>query len=103
MRHPDKSNQRNRLLALLNAHANLWVPLPDIMALRIAQYNARIYELRSLGHCIESKQDADRSWFRLVTALASPAIPDIEAIKEQSANPEMLLGELVSERHRDDG
>lgn len=102
MRPPDKSNQRNRLLALLNARANLWVPLPDILTLRIAQYNARIHELRSLGHHIESKQDGDRSWFRLVD-LASTVIPESEVITEKSANPEMLLGGLAAERHRDNG
>jgi hypothetical protein len=97
------STQRDRLLSLLKARANLWVPLPDILALRIAQYNARIHELRSVGHVIQSKQDGDCSWFRLVIALASTAIPESEAIKEQSANPEMLFGEVAPERHRDDG
>jgi len=71
-----RPRQRDRLFALLKNHAPAWVPLTDILALGIAQYNARIFELRSLGHCIESKQDGDRSWFRVVIALASPAIPE---------------------------
>jgi hypothetical protein len=62
----DTSSQRNRLLALLESRLCEWVPLPHILNLGIAQYNARIYELRRLGHRIESKQEGDRSWFRLV-------------------------------------
>jgi hypothetical protein len=71
-----RPRQRDRLLALLAERASAWVPLPDILALGIAQYNARIFELRSMGHRIESKQEGDRSWFRLVTALASTTIPE---------------------------
>lgn len=62
----DTSSQRDRLLAVFEKHVNDWVPLPRILDLGIAQYNARIYELRRLGHRIESKQEGDRSWFRLV-------------------------------------
>jgi hypothetical protein len=58
--------QRDRLLALLKSRAPNRVPLPDILALGIAQYNARILELRRLGHRIESEQEGDHSWFRLV-------------------------------------
>lgn len=103
MQQNQHTNQRDQLLRLLKSHAPGWVPLPEILALRIAQYNARIHELRSLGHVIQSKQDGNRSWFRLVTALASTAIPESEAIKEQLANAEMLFGELAPGRHRDDG
>lgn len=60
------ASQRDELLALFESRANEWVPLPDILNLGIAQYNARIYELRRLGHRIESKQEGGRSWFRLV-------------------------------------
>lgn len=62
----DTSSQRDRLLALLESRLREWVPLPRILDLGIAQYNARIYELRRLGHRIENKQEGDRSWFRLV-------------------------------------
>lgn len=85
---PTRPRQRDRLLALLEARENLWVPLPDILSLGIAQYGARILDLRRLGHRIESKQEGDRSWFRLVTALASTAIPEPQPIQEAQANPE---------------
>ncbi len=38
--------QRERLLRLLEEHSGCWVDLPRILDLRIAQYGARIRELR---------------------------------------------------------
>jgi hypothetical protein len=49
------STQCDDLLALLRARAPAWVQLSDILALGIAQYNARIFELRQNGHIIEQK------------------------------------------------
>jgi hypothetical protein len=50
--------------------SNEWVTLPVILSLGIAQYNARIYELRRAGHKIESRTERVRgqvrSYFRLV-------------------------------------
>lgn len=43
---PQRVNQRERILALLKAADGGWVPLPRILALGIAQYNARIFELK---------------------------------------------------------
>ena len=64
------------LRLLIDAHGS-WVPLPKILALGIAQYNARILELRRLGFVIENKTEridgARHSWFRL---LDSPAWKD---------------------------
>jgi hypothetical protein len=55
-----------------------WVPLPDILALGIALYNARIFELRRLGFFIENRTEeidgVRHSWFRLVSS--SQATPD---------------------------
>jgi Helix-turn-helix domain len=60
-----------------------WVPLPQILALGIAQFNARIFELRRRGFTIENRTETDsetdtrHSWFRLVNPPAScpPADP----------------------------
>ncbi len=111
-----RPRQRDRILALLKAHEPAWVSLPEILALGIAQYNARIFELRSIGHRIESRQQGDRSWFRLVTALASTPIPETSGagrtmVYELSSRPsiepptaaESLFADLAPERHRDDG
>lgn len=98
-----RPRQRDRILALLKSRAPTWVPLQDILALGIAQYNARIFELRGLGHRIESKQEGDRSWFRLVIDLAPAAIPESGAIQELSGNAKSLFGDIALERYRDDG
>lgn len=66
--------QRERLLRLLEENCGEWVPLPRILELRIAQYSARILELRRelepKGWRIENRtrrvDGAVRSWFRLV-------------------------------------
>ncbi|MCI0402673.1 MAG: hypothetical protein L0212_04025 [Acidobacteria bacterium] len=51
------SDQQRRLLALLDSAEGGWVPLPRILALtpKIAQYNARIHELRAKGFPIENR------------------------------------------------
>jgi hypothetical protein len=64
--------QRARILGILVAARGQWVPLPDILVLGIAQYGARILELRRLGFNIENKTErlagARRSWFRLASS-----------------------------------
>ena len=65
-----KATQRQKLLELLQSRPNQWIPLPEIMRLGLAQYNARILELRHSGYKIENKiQDIEgirHSWFKLV-------------------------------------
>jgi uncharacterized protein (UPF0248 family) len=57
-----------RLLEFFQAHQGEEIPLPRILALGIAQYNARILELRRAGHMIENRTEYDgmvkHSWFR---------------------------------------
>ena len=69
--------QRAAILRLLVDAKGGWVALPDVLALGIAQYNARILELRRLGFVIENKTErvhgARHSWFRLVNSAAEPA------------------------------
>jgi Helix-turn-helix domain len=77
-RDPSKrKGQRARLLALLDEARGGWVPLPEILALGIAQYNARIFELRRLGFSIENRTEeidgVRHSWFRLVDSISPPA------------------------------
>lgn len=65
-----QKNQRDKILVLLKQYRNEWVPLYSILALGVAQYNARIYELRGEGHVIENKtahvNGEVHSWFRIV-------------------------------------
>ncbi len=64
-----RKSQSAALLRLLIDARGSWVSLPQILKLGIAQYNARILELRRLGFNIENKTErvngARYSWFRL--------------------------------------
>jgi hypothetical protein len=61
--------QRERIRALLERHRGQWVELPAILRLGIAQYNARIRELRREGCAIENRceyrEGEKHSWFRI--------------------------------------
>lgn len=66
-----RETQRDRVLQLLQSYDGRWCPLPKILELNIAQFGARILELRRQGHAIENKQEKDfggvmHSWYRLV-------------------------------------
>jgi hypothetical protein len=93
---PQRINQSQRILELLRSHAGDWVPLPEILELHIAQYSARIHELRLRGHKIESRQDGSRSWFRLLPDAVVAPVPKREP---RSAKQ----GELFAPVHWDRG
>jgi hypothetical protein len=63
-------SQNVRLFTMLQARLNKWVSLPAILRLGIAQYNARIYDLRHSGfdirNKIEIKDGQKHSWYMLV-------------------------------------
>jgi hypothetical protein len=88
--------QRGQILAVLREASGAWVPLPRILELGIAQYNARIFELRRAGFAIENQTEAVRgerhSCFRLVLTPAVPA----ESVQSQS------LANQFERRHRED-
>lgn len=69
--------QSEKILSLLRSAHGAWVPLPEILALCIAQYNTRIFELRKRGLNIENRTETvdgvKHSWFRLVDSPALPA------------------------------
>jgi hypothetical protein len=64
-----RQTQRDRIIRLLVEARGGWVPLPRILDLGIAQYSARIFELRRLGFAIDNKTATDpetgkrHSWF----------------------------------------
>jgi hypothetical protein len=72
---PAQTTQRDRLYALLYAHKNEDVGLPAILELRIAQFGARIKELRELGADIrnrrETRDGTTHSWYMLVVPESS--------------------------------
>mgnify|MGYP001566854847 CR=1 len=67
-----KPSQCDRILAFLDGHRGDWVPLPWILALGIAQYNARIFSLRKAGYIIENRTEeidgVTHSFYRLLPA-----------------------------------
>src|SRR5271157_5030759 len=71
---PNAKTQRTRILRLLSDARGGWVPLPEILALGIAQYNSRIWDLRKLGLTIENRTETiegvRHSWFRLANSPA---------------------------------
>jgi hypothetical protein len=66
---PNVGTQRGAILNLLVAANGGWVPLPEILALKVAQYNARLSELREQGFKIINRTERvngkTHSWFRL--------------------------------------
>ena len=73
---PRLKTQRARLLAILVEARGGWVSLPEILALGIAQFGARILEMRRTGFDIENRTERDdagvvHSWYRLIN---SPAV-----------------------------
>jgi hypothetical protein len=118
--------QRDRLLDLLKAGRGDWIPLPETLALGIAQYSARIHELRKLGYGIENRKERDgdvlHTYFRLSGTNGASVIVKLK--QENSTEPGSMeqAGEWVAralappkepvsgslfgdapERHRDDG
>lgn len=80
---PQSKTQASEILRLLQDARGAWVPLPDILALGIAQYSARIFELRRelrpTGRDIQNKtgrvNGKRHSWFRLVESPAPQQPP----------------------------
>jgi hypothetical protein len=90
--------QRGRILALLIKAASGWVPLPEILALGIAQYNARVHELRALGFRIENRKERVNgllhTYFRLNGGSATIAKSRTEPQPESGS----LFGSLAPDR-----
>ena len=67
----NRPTQTARIVAMFRERSPNWVPLTDILALRISQYGARIYQARhKWGLNIENRTETidgkKHSWFRLV-------------------------------------
>jgi len=83
--------QRGTILRLLIEARGGWVSSPEIAACA-QQYNARIFELRKLGFCIENRTEtvpgtgARRSWFRLINS------PSVKRSRQEPPNPRSHSG-----------
>ena len=85
--------QDQRILELLIADYPNWVPLPKILALGVAQYNARIWTLRhKRGYDIQNRlvdlPDGRKGGeFRLASLLPDPRIAESPALVPASPTP----------------
>ena len=64
----NRATQSERILALLRSRE--WVDLPTILDLRIANYRARLSELRAKGYVIWNRKEegpdgVTHSWYKL--------------------------------------
>jgi hypothetical protein len=92
---PSSPEQRAKIFELLLRANGGWVALPVILELNIAQFGARILELRRAGHRIENRTETiggvRHSWYRLEYGLAdhppSPAVPVDELPLESTLFP----------------
>ena len=87
---PQQPNQRQKLLKLLRENVNEWVPLPRVLALNIAQYSARIFELRGAGYEIKNRTEHRNgvvcSWFMLVVPKEQGKLFEAEPESKHTGN-----------------
>jgi hypothetical protein len=101
--------QRDRVLELLIRAKGGWVPLPEILALHIAQYNSRVHELRKLGYAIQSRQERRdgrvHSFFRLDLGASRTCEPSVgtRAAMPARIEPQGTLFDLDPPSRRDCG
>jgi hypothetical protein len=96
-------SQTAKIVEFLRSRRGAWVPLPEILGLRISQYSARIFEARhKWGLNIENRTEVvngkKHSWFRLAE---KPAIERQPAI----SNPGLFSSQELerSARWEDQG
>ncbi len=67
-----RRTRRDRVLALLQARRNMWVPVYKLVREGGAQWQCRVLELRRSGHCIlnrvEYRGGECLSWYQLCDA-----------------------------------
>jgi hypothetical protein len=84
---PNARSQCGRILHLLESRCGEWVPLPEILALGCAQYNARLHSLRRAGYVIENKTETignqRHSWFRLLPPTKPEPVPEADFMRER--------------------
>lgn len=98
---PNADSQCGRILRLLESRRGEWVPLYEILNLKISQYGTRVKELRDKwGYVIENKTEtADgqrHSWFRLVPSNENTPRPESDFMRqrrEERAQETPLLAE----------
>jgi len=96
-----RPTQTDRIVALLRERSPNWVPLTEILGLRISQYAARIYQARhewglNIENRVETVNGKKHSWFRLVEQTVGPRQSEVCEIRNQ--NPvESLFRDIAAE------
>jgi hypothetical protein len=96
-----RRTQCDQLLSVFVASLGQWVPLPTILALGIAQFGARILELRRSGYTIRNKTEYRDgkvlSWYRLELEPTQEKEPEQSGDELPSSFPE--FGPLAKESY----
>jgi len=84
----NRPTQTERLVTLLRERSPSWVPLAEILNLRISQYGARVYQARhewglNIENRVEIVEGEKHSSFRLVSRPTAAVRPE----GEQSVTP----------------
>lgn len=91
-----RDTQRNRILAVLQAASGQEVSLPEILALHISQFGARILGLRREGYIIKNRTEhihgEVHSWYRLESS------PDDKTRESLRANRRQIKREGPKEQ-----
>jgi hypothetical protein len=78
----DHATQRERILALLQSHE--WIALPQILGLYIANYRARISELRREGYEIQLRDERVNGGRHTSYRLVRRRVPQQLSLSEES-------------------
>lgn len=94
-----RPSQTQQIVNLLRSRKGQWVSLPEILALKISQYNARIYQARhEWGLTIQNREERvngqKHTFFRIVEETAGPA----RGGEGEPQPPCSLFGDLHVER-----
>lgn len=105
----NNATQTAKIVEFLRSYKGQWVPLPEILALRISQYSARIYEARhrwglKIENRVETINGQKHSWFRLIEPSQDVPrhVPRLKGRGDYSTAalshpPASLFGELAPE------
>ena len=79
LRLENRPTQTARIVALLQEQSPNWLPLPQILSLRVSQYAARIYQVRhewglTIENWVEVIEGKKHSRLRLVTPSHTPSL-----------------------------
>jgi hypothetical protein len=98
-----RRTQGASLLSFFESRHDEWISLTEILKLNIAQFGARILELRRDGHIIRNKTEHRDgkvfSWYRLETSRAHPPTPLRSETTGHQPNTFPEFGSLEPERY----